>query len=318
MPRLSHGRRMLRSDGGPNKLFFCYLFTDHAMAIEFFKDIGLLRRTMQCESCGQDMTWSVRSKLSDGFLWRCQRRGGGATCNQSASIRHGSWLQLSKLTLLEIILLNYDIVCREPAHKIEKEYGFSDHTVADWGMFCRESMLVFLEGCSVKNGGPNKTVETDDSKFGRRKYYRGHPVKGQWVFGGVERESGETFLVPVKDRTADTLMATIRDWIEPGTTVIGDCWGAYRELGSQGYTHRTVNHSIHFLDPNTGAHTNTIKSKWHRVKAFLGQYNRRDDYEFHLAHYMFEARCKARGMLPLIEFLHLVDNIDWSRCHSPP
>jgi len=67
VPRLSHGRRMLRSDGGPNKLFFCYLFTDHAMAIEFFKDIGLLRRTMQCESCGQDMTWSVRSKLSDDY-----------------------------------------------------------------------------------------------------------------------------------------------------------------------------------------------------------------------------------------------------------
>jgi hypothetical protein len=69
VPRFSHGRRMLRSDGGPNKSFFYYLFTDHAMAIEFVKDIGLLRRTMQCDSCGQDMTWSVRSKLSDGFLW---------------------------------------------------------------------------------------------------------------------------------------------------------------------------------------------------------------------------------------------------------
>jgi len=51
---------------------------------------------------------------------------------------------------------------------------------------------------------------------------RRHPVKGQWVFGGVERESGETFLVPVPDRTSDTLMAIICDWIEPGTTVISD------------------------------------------------------------------------------------------------
>jgi hypothetical protein len=31
-------------------------------------------------------------------------------------------------------------------------------------MFCRETMLVFLEGCSVKIGGPNKTVEIDESK----------------------------------------------------------------------------------------------------------------------------------------------------------
>jgi hypothetical protein len=65
-------------------------------------------------------------------------------------------------------------------------------------MFCRETMLVFLEGCSVKIGGPNKTVEIDESKFGQCKYHRGHSVKGQWVFGGVERESGATFLVPFR------------------------------------------------------------------------------------------------------------------------
>jgi len=51
---------------------------------------------------------------------------------------------------------------------------------------------------------------------------RGHPVQGQWVFGGVERGSGRTFLVPVPDRTADTLMDITREWIETGTTVISD------------------------------------------------------------------------------------------------
>jgi len=87
-------------------------------------------------------------------------------------------------------------------------------------------MMVFVAGRSEKLGGPNKTVEIHKSKFGRRKYHRGHPVKCQWVFGGVERESGRTFLVPVPDRTDDTLVATIRDWIEPGTTVISDNWAA--------------------------------------------------------------------------------------------
>jgi hypothetical protein len=56
-----------------------------------------------------------------------------------------------------------------------------------------------------------------ESNFGRRKYRRGQPVKGKWVFGGVERESGKTFLVPVADRTADNLMAVTDAWIEPGT-----------------------------------------------------------------------------------------------------
>jgi hypothetical protein len=159
-------------------------------------------------------------------------------------------------------------------HQLQSEYRISPHTVADWGMFCREVMLVYLECNSSKIGGPNKTVEIDESKFGRRKYHRGHPVKGQWVFGAVERESGQTFLVPVQDRTAYTLLAIIRDWIEPGTRVIFDCWGAYNNLGSLGYEHRTVNHSINFRDPVTGDHTNTTEGTWSRVKVFLDRYNR--------------------------------------------
>jgi hypothetical protein len=87
-------------------------------------------------------------------------------------------------------------------------------------------MLEFLEGCSDKIAGPKKTIEIDETKFGRRKYHRGHPIKGQSGFGGVEIESGRTFLVPVPDRTADTLLDSISDWIEPGTTVISDCRGA--------------------------------------------------------------------------------------------
>jgi len=171
--------------------------------------------------------------------------------------------------------LTYDIVRHVPAHIIHKEHRFGSDTVAAWGLFCRETMLVYMEGCSEEMGGPNKTVEIDKSKFGRHKYHRGHPVEGQWVFGGVERESGKMFLVPVPDRTANTLMAVIDAWIEPGTTGVSDCWGAYRYLDAEGYTHRTVNHSIGFVDERTGAHTNTIESTWRHVKAFLGLHNRR-------------------------------------------
>ena len=136
------------------------------------------------------------------------------------------------------------ILRREPADHIQHEHHFSDYTVADWGIFCRQAMLVYLEGCSEKIGGRNKIVEIDESKFGRRKYHRGHPVKGKWVFGGVERESGRTFLVPVPDINADTLTNVISDWIEPGTTLISDCWAVYRYIGSLGYTHCTVNQSL--------------------------------------------------------------------------
>ena len=108
-------------------------------------------------------------------------------------------------------------------------------------------------------------LEIDESKFGRRSFRRGHAVKGQWVFGGVEHESGRTFLVPVPDRTADTSMA-VSDWIEPGTTVISDCWAAYRDLGAHGYTYRTVNHTIGFVDERTVGSRSLILREGHGLK----------------------------------------------------
>jgi hypothetical protein len=41
--------------------------------------------------------------------------------------------------------------------------------------------LEYVLGTSQKISGPNKTVEIDDSKFGRLKYNSGQKVKGQWV-----------------------------------------------------------------------------------------------------------------------------------------
>ena len=113
-------------------------------------------------------------------------------------------VQCTNITFQEVLFLKYAIVHREPAQCIQQEHGFGDNTLANWGQFCRQTMLVYMEGCSKKIGCPNKTVEIDESKFGERKNGRGHPVKGQREFGGVERDSGKTFLVPVPDRSTET------------------------------------------------------------------------------------------------------------------
>ena len=134
------------------------------------------------------MTWYTDPSKLDGFRWRCHRMVAGTRCSGSKSIRHRSWFHGSNLTLQEVLYLMYNILCHEPANH------FSDHMITDCGMFCRETLLVYLEGSSEKLGSPNKTVETDESKFSRCKYHRGHSVKGLWVFGSVERESSRTFL----------------------------------------------------------------------------------------------------------------------------
>ena len=50
LPRFSYGRALLGDDGAPNRSFFYYIFCDQAMAIQFLKEIGLLRIRVQCKT----------------------------------------------------------------------------------------------------------------------------------------------------------------------------------------------------------------------------------------------------------------------------
>ena len=68
--------------------------------------------------------------------------------------------------------------------------------------------------------GEGEVVEIDESKFGKRKYYKGHHVEGQWVFSGIQRSSGQIFLVPVEKSDKNTLTKIILAWIKPGITII--------------------------------------------------------------------------------------------------
>ena len=103
-------------------------------------------------------------------------------------------------------------------------------------------------------GGPGMTVEIDESKFGKTKFNCGRYIEGQWVFGGICRQ-----------RDKDTLLPIIRAHMLPGTCVMSDMWKVC--LKDKGYTHLTVNHSINFVDPDTGAHlTQRIGNTWWGVK----------------------------------------------------
>lgn len=46
-------------------------------------------------------------------------------------------------------------------------------------------------------------VEIDESKFGKRKYYKGRWVDGVWVFGGIEWDLKKCFFIIVENRIVD-------------------------------------------------------------------------------------------------------------------
>jgi hypothetical protein len=154
-------------------------------------------------------------------------------------------------------------------------------------------------------GGKGVIVEMDESKFGKRKYNKGHPVEGNWVWGAVERivdpntgqaSAGRCVMVVVPKRDIPTLKPLILRFIKPGSYIISDCYSSYKGtkdypsdrqvmsdseyyhyfgyLGSNSpnpfrnrlYKHDSINHSENYRDPITGAHTNTIEGQWRIAK----------------------------------------------------
>jgi hypothetical protein len=107
-------------------------------------------------------------------------------------------------------------------------------------------------------------VELDEAKFGKRKYNKGAYREGQWVLGGVDRNTEQCFLLPCpgNKRDALTLLPLISRWILPGSVVNTDEWAAYNGLTAATYTHESVNQSIQFVDPSTGVHTHTEEGLW--------------------------------------------------------
>jgi len=165
----------------------------------------------------------------------------------------------------------------------------SENIVIDWNNYLRDVCAMAIENKPQgKIGGPAKIVEIDESLFSKRKNHVGRVLPEQWIFGGIFRETKESFLLKVPDRKTGTLLTAIKNNIQEGTTIYSDCWRAYNTelLKSSGFHHYTVNHTYNFVDPTTGAHTQTIERLWGSAK--WRNKNHRGTARHHLDSYLTE------------------------------
>ena len=258
--------------------------------IKFMKQQYILRSSVNCPgpcingkrtaSCGKPMELKKTNDNKDKYMWRCRRihkvEGNSTnyvTKDVKLTIRHNSWLVDAKLPMETILEMAYLWSQAFSLHEIMHELKISNKTAIEWCTFFRECCISRIIDNSTQIGGNGIEVEIDESKFGKRKYYRGHHVEGQWVFGGREKyDKRKIFMIPVTNRKQKTLLPLIKKWIKPGSIIHSDCWKAYCNLNKMGYTHVTVNHSKEFKNVSNAACTNCIESEWHHAKVYMPKY----------------------------------------------
>ena len=93
-----------------------------------------------------------------------------------------------------------------------------------------------------------------------------------WVFGIVDTSFKPSvgFMEIVENRGAEILLPIIQSVVRPGSIVHSDEWRSYRQIqGRTGLSHRTVNHSISFVEPIPGVHAQNIESYWNVKKTLI-------------------------------------------------
>ena len=240
------------------------IFEDETKCNSYLVASNVFYRSWTC-SCNSEMKMNVGRST-----FRCTSR----TCRREVSIRKGTLFYGSRLSTSQILRIAYLWIHKVPKGSMMKMTGHNSRAISE---FCRHfehltASAITEESCII--GGDGIIVEIDEAKLGKRKYHRGHRVEGVWIVSGIERTPQKrVFAVPVETRDAETLMSIIRAHVAPGSIVHTDCWRGYSQLSSE-FTHLTVNHSLHFVNPQTGTHTNSIEGFWNGLKLQIPPRNR--------------------------------------------
>lgn len=233
------------------------IFNDEKLAVEFLVANNILPHIPQCPEDGYSMTQISAIKF------KCKKK----THRKIYSSLSESKLRNLHIKFSDFVYLMHMWICEVSIKSLLKLTRHGSDTIHRAFKLFRRSVSSVIESSAIKIGGPNIYVQLDESKFGKRKYNRGHRVEGVWVFGGVEvTEERKMFAVVVEKRDGETLNELILKHVLPGSIVITDGWKGYNLFKSNlKFSHHWVNHSISFVNSD-GLHTNHIEGTWNGTK----------------------------------------------------
>jgi hypothetical protein len=167
MPRIADSRRKIAS---LLKTFQSLPETQQCM-----QEHALIPNSRKCRICHRWM--KLFFNKPNGWTWRCFK------CNTSIGERYNSISGKSRLpfTTIMMILLVYWVRVRiSPGSYLT---GVEWHTVSNWILFARQSMVCEEYFTDLKLGGEGRVVEVDEAVFMKWKCHRGRNKQVIWILG---------------------------------------------------------------------------------------------------------------------------------------
>ena len=119
--------------------------------IQWCRQTGLLRTSLECPRCGCDCREVPRAGYPEKLAFRCPRKG----CQKVMSLRHGSFFSNSKLAIELILSLILLWINNTTVSKAASELQIRKATVVDWYNFNRDFCAQYFSDHPIEIGGPN-------------------------------------------------------------------------------------------------------------------------------------------------------------------
>ena len=275
------------------------LFQDESASIQFLRENGAFDIPLVCTTCQGNIS-------IHGHAWKCKVLG----CRKQESFLKNSFFGKSRLPVNQVLEIGYYWLSKCNYESILKITGHSSGTISNYMRFFRELVVASMDTNDTMVGGDGVKVFVDESKFGRRKYHRGHRVDGIWVIGGVDDSTERSmFAEVIEQRDQTSIVAALSRHVRPGSIIVTDCWRGYNGIAeSLSSTHITVNHSIGFVNLENGACTNAIEGTWAGMKVRIPKRSRTTDFiGDHLMEYIWRRKNAENLWVGLLNCFSIIE-----------